>query len=376
MKRTVATPLVCHFLLDHRVGGPHVYVDTLRKFMSKRIESCVITTGHGPMTDYSLLNLRHIWSPFYALELIVNIFILLSWLISGKIRRQGVLFAVHGGINLAPLVAARLLGIPVVWYIHETTPRFCNVIFLGKMILRGGRHKVVVVAHKASEVYQLSNSIFIPGSVDPQFWSLNKVSSADIIACNWAECAGKRSIRLLTVGNINPLKGFEVLLDALSTIDGHWHLKVVGAELETHRDYALSLYKKVDEITQSQNNVQIDFLGWQDKEKVRAYMASCDLFILPSYSEACPLVLLEALAMGCTCLATNVGDIALMLADAHESMIFTAGDVGQCRNAINYFMARQMRFHRRAAYIGNDWQLTTVIAKTEQLYLRLLNTIT
>jgi len=42
-------------------------------------------------------------------------------------------------------------------------------------------------------------------------------------------------------------------------------------------------------------------------------MADSDLFVLPSRSEACPLALLEAMAAGCVCIATDVGDVREIL---------------------------------------------------------------
>ena len=38
-------------------------------------------------------------------------------------------------------------------------------------------------------------------------------------------------------------------------------------------------------------------------------MGDSDVFVLPSRSEACPLALLEAMAAGCVCIATDVGDV-------------------------------------------------------------------
>ena len=42
-------------------------------------------------------------------------------------------------------------------------------------------------------------------------------------------------------------------------------------------------------------------------------MVYCDVFVLPSRSEACPLALLEAMAAGCVCIATDVGDVREIL---------------------------------------------------------------
>lgn len=369
-------PHVYHFLLDHRVGGPHVYADMLRKALNGRLTSSIVTTGRGPMTEHALLNLRHIWTPLYALELVLNVLILVAWAMAGKIERRGAVFAVHGGANLAPLMAARLLGIPVVWHFHETTLRFRNVVNVGKRVLEGSRYAMAAVAKKSMEVYGLDDAVFLPAAVDSMYWSRTAVRQDEMVACGWKEArAGEvRPYRFLAVGNLNPLKGMDVLLDALDEVAGPWELKIVGAPLATHRAYGDALYSRAEEITGRNGGVQVEFMGWQDKERIRALLASCDMFALPSRSEACPIALLEAMAMGCRCVATDVGDVGFMMDGYSAGKIFKAESVEACRDAI---LDVQKRCSMPQASLpnfeaGHAWQMPNVIARAESLYRKML----
>lgn len=372
----VTNPRVYHFLLDHRVGGPHVYADMLRKALDGKLASSIVTTGRGPMTEHALLNLRHIWPPLYALELVVNILILVAWTMAGRIERKGAVFAVHGGANLAPLMAARLLGIPVVWHFHETTPRFRNMVNFGKWVLKGSHYAMAAVAKRSMEAYGLDDAVFLPASVDPMYWSRAAVHQNEIVACGWKEAriGELRPYRFLAVGNLNPLKGMDVLLDALAEAVGPWHLKIVGAPLATHRGYGDALYQRAGEIARRNEGVQVEFVGWQDKEKVRALLASCDMFVLPSRSEACPIALLEAMAMGCRCVATDVGDVRFMMEDYPVGKIFPAESVIACREAI-LDMQKQCALPQAsvsACEAGASWQMPNVIARAELLYRKML----
>jgi glycosyltransferase involved in cell wall biosynthesis len=364
-----------HFILDHRVGGPHVYVDTLREALSGKVESVMVTTGCGPMTELSLPNLRHLWAPLYTLELVVNMLLLTVSVLVGRVRRENVVFTVHGGANLAPLMAARLVGIPVVWIFHETTPRFRGLVKLGRWVLEGGAYALAVVAERSREVYDLDDAVYLPAAVVPSFWSLNQVSQGEWDACGWSESSSNSlpPLRFLAVGNLNPLKGIDVLLDSLADIEGPWHLKIIGAPLETHQDYEAALHRRAVEITQRDHHSQIEFLGWQDKEKVRSLMATCDVFVLPSRSEACPIALLEAMSMGCRCIAADVGDVRLMLAGYLDGEIFPAESVVACREAILEIQAQQYGSpHERTSSFGNAWRLPIVSTKVEALYRSLL----
>ncbi len=365
---------VYHFLLDHRIGGPHVYVDTLRKALASGIESTVVTTGQGPMTEFALLNLRHLWSPLYGVELVLNAMLLVGAVELGRISRKDTVFHVHGGANIAPLLAARLVGIPVLWQMHETTSRFRRLVGFGRRLLKGTRHSLAVVANKSVEVYDLDDAVLLPAAVDTMFWSPGHVSETDRAACGWQKESNDESpaLRLVAVGNLNPLKGMDILLDALRGLEGRWHLKIVGSELVTHRQYAESLYRSAKELHTMHPNSQVDFLGWQANTSVRALLADCDIFVLPSRSEACPIALLEALAMDCCCIAADVGDVRLMMAHTTNGKIVKANSAAEFRKAILALQANCKARQMRKPVVGSAWNLNSLAIKTEAIYKSLI----
>ncbi len=291
-----------HFILDHRVGGPHVYVQTLAAALGARVQSTLVTAGKGPATDLALVNLRHWHRALYPIEVACNA-LLLVWRFRRKEARRNCVFDVHGAANVAPLMAARLLGIPVVWHFHETLGSFRNLVRLGRIILRGGRYRYVVVARAAVDAFGLKDAVLIPGAVDPDFWSSAK--SAPL------PCDGVRRLRILSVGNLNPLKGADVLLTALETFGQPWELVIVGAELQTYSGYAQELREHAGRLESPSRLTR--FAGWQSPEEVRSLMADSDVFVRPSRSEACPLALMEAMATGRVCIATDVGDVREIL---------------------------------------------------------------
>lgn len=166
---------VYHFILDHRLGEPHVYVRNLEKALESKIEVFLVTTGCGPETDIALLNLRHTFRWLYPLEVIFNTIWLcrLFWYHS---ERNGVIFDVHGAGNLAPILAARLLNIPLVWHFHETFDSFSILVNLGKNVISGIPHRIISVAQKAIVVFDLKDAILISGAVDFDFWSSKNLS--------------------------------------------------------------------------------------------------------------------------------------------------------------------------------------------------------
>lgn len=289
---------VFHFILDHRVGGPHAYVRGLAHELASSVASTLATTGRGDATELVLINLRQCFKPLYPIEMLLNV-VRICWLFRQRESRREVVFDVHGAANLAPIMAARLLGLPLVWHFHETLPGFAGLVRFGKAAVAGIAHRCIVVAARAIEVFDLSEAILIPGGVDLDFWRLAERDEAET------------PLRLLAVGNLNPLKGMDILLDALDGLSGPWELVIVGAELRTFAAYAADLHRRSERI--ARDDRRVEFAGWRSPAQVRELLAHADIFVLPSRSEACPIALLEAMASGLVCIASDVGDVAAIL---------------------------------------------------------------
>jgi len=109
---------------------------------------------------------------------------------------------------------------------------------------------------------------------------------------------------LLFVGNLFPVKGLDVLLNAfadLITDTPSARLVIVG---QGHLREALERQAAGLGI-----GSQLNFLGPLPQERLADWYRAADLFVLPSRSEGVPNVLLEASACSCPWVASNVGGI-------------------------------------------------------------------
>lgn len=62
------------------------------------------------------------------------------------------------------------------------------------------------------------------------------------------------------------------------------------------------------------------------REDIPAILAATDVFVLPSYSEGLSNALMEAMASGCACIATDVGGNRYLLQNGVSGLLFPAGD--------------------------------------------------
>jgi len=106
---------------------------------------------------------------------------------------------------------------------------------------------------------------------------------------------------VLFVGNLVPVKGVDVLVEAFARLPAGMLLVLVGDGPLKNK-----LQAKVKEFG-IENNVI--FVGRTRHEAIPYYMNACDIFCLPSLNEGCPNVILESIACGKPVVASNVGGV-------------------------------------------------------------------
>jgi glycosyltransferase involved in cell wall biosynthesis len=144
--------------------------------------------------------------------------------------------------------------------------------------------------------------------------------SARLARTNEAVC-GKRPLRICHIGTMETLyKGQDILLNAV------WLCRKKGSNIELtflgEGQFQPYLSNKAKQLGL---NEYVHFLGRLPPGKpVIEQLDAADLFVLPSIAEGLPRSLIEAMARGLPCIASNVGGIPELLA---------ADDLVACRDA-------------------------------------------
>jgi len=119
--------------------------------------------------------------------------------------------------------------------------------------------------------------------------------------------------QLLYAGKLDSSKGVPWLLRSLKRVDAPWHLHLVGAGSGPEKDLCLELA--------ASHGQRVTVHGVLSHEKLGALMRRSDVFVLPSFFEGLPLVLLEAMACGCRIVTTDLPGAKELFAVPHPSMV-------------------------------------------------------
>jgi glycosyltransferase involved in cell wall biosynthesis len=76
-------------------------------------------------------------------------------------------------------------------------------------------------------------------------------------------------------------------------------------------------------LSESLPNCKVELVGWIPHDELPQYLNQLKLLVVPSYTEALPIILLEAMACGTPVLATPVGAIPDVIRDAETGFLMT-----------------------------------------------------
>lgn len=200
--------------------------------------------------------------------------------------------------------------IPLVTTCHGSDLRqFQNCKHLQDRVLKGCRHIDAVMALSRTQkqtimdLYGFKNQavhVVGAGYNDQHFF--------------WTPKPNPPPVHIVYAGKLSRAKGIPWMLRALSRIDAlDWHLDLVGGGSGMEKAECLELAKRLGD--------RAIVHGMVPQMRLAELMQKANLFVLPSFFEGLPLVVLEALASGCRVVTTDLPGVNEILGDLQADFI-------------------------------------------------------
>jgi len=170
----------------------------------------------------------------------------------------------------------------------------------------------------------------------------------------------------MTVANLRPEKGYDVLLTAARSIADYGlpiRIAAVG-----RGPLATSLRARHNDLSLGE---RFQFLGQRDD--VLQLLAGADAFVLPSLHEGLPVALMEATSVGLPIVASSVGGVPQVLEDGVDALLVPPGEPGSLVDAMKRLASDpelRERLGRQAKLRSSMFDIAEAGRAVGDIYLR------
>jgi D-inositol-3-phosphate glycosyltransferase len=249
-----------------------------------------------------------------------------------------------------------------------------------RVIQRADRLIVATEAEKAQLQWlykaDLHKMTIIPPGVDvSHFYPIPKDEARQFIGLE----AHQRMV--LFVGRIEPLKGVDTLLRAMSCLKFQSvlhpvYLAIIGGEPDADPDEMTAemvrLQQLCDDLCMGQTVI---FLGKRAQDTLPYYYSAAEVLVMPSFYESFGMVALEAMACGTPVIASQVGGLAFLVRDGETGYHVPEGDPSALCDKLTLLLSdRELRerMGNCAAEYAQGYRWEKIAAQIVSVYERLI----
>lgn len=326
---------VINIIEEGRLGGPQVRIaEVAKKLKSSKFETTVIFPKANSEKFETLLRKYKVSCNSLTLHRLTKekwhlvkflIFFLYELFLLWRIITKGQFEIIHvsgGSWQWKGVIAGKLAGCKVLWHLNDTQmPSYIRFIFkpLAKYFADG----FIVAGHRVKDYYlnqlQISKPIvdIIQAPVDCS------VFNPEIVEVD-PKLEKLKGVKVVTVANINPIKGLEAFILMASEVRKTYKevsFVIVGPVYSSQKKY----YERIKKLI-SEHGLQSSIHFYGATDNVKSILKSTDIYVCSSVAEASPVSVWEALAMEKPIVSSDVGDVSYIIKDGESGFIVGVED--------------------------------------------------
>jgi D-inositol-3-phosphate glycosyltransferase len=181
---------------------------------------------------------------------------------------------------------------------------------------------------------------------------------------------------ILFVGRIEPLKGVDTLLEAMSCLQlkekKRVHLAIIGGEPDADPEMMTAEMARLMNLCEVLGLDQsVVFLGKRDQDKLPYYYSAAEVVVMPSQYESFGMVALEAMACGTPVVASEVGGLAYLVRDGETGFTIPAEEPETLCDKLSWLLTEdelRQKMGSQAAAHAQDYAWEKIAKQIVEVY--------
>lgn len=189
---------------------------------------------------------------------------------------------------------------------------------------------------------------------------------------------------LLFVGRIEPLKGLDVLIEAISIMhrnqvlkENHFCLAIIGGDIEESTENENIEILRIKALSEKYGlHDLVTFLGKKSQESLPYYYSAAEAVVVPSQYESFGMVALESMACGTPVVASQIGGLAYLVQDGVTGFTVPVDEPLELANRLTSLIQEpglRDRMGKQAVQVAQDYAWDKIASKLLIVYEELLS---
>ncbi|OEU66235.1 MAG: hypothetical protein BBJ57_01195 [Desulfobacterales bacterium PC51MH44] len=375
---------IANILIEGRYGGPQARtIGVCEKLNDIGFESIVVFPRENADQFYEKLGKKKIQNRRISLHRLTKqsshlirfvIFFIPELSILYNLFKKEHIDIVHcnGAWQIKGIIAGKLSGARVVWFLNDTQmPGLLRMVF--KILSLSCCDGLIANGHRAKKYY-LDNSslsqkpsIVIQSPVDTTVCDPDKVKEDQRITCF-------NGLKIITVGNINPVKGIEYFIKMSSMLNKQYKrlaFFVIGPHLGSQKKYSEKMLRLVE-------NLELkNFYFYGPSDNIPSVLRTADVYVCSSIAEASPISVWEAMSMAKPIVSSDVGDVGRFIKDEENGFVVPVKDAAALAEKVGLLIEDEKmrkRFGQKAREVAVRCLDASICVKSHaKFYRKIMN---